>query len=510
MASEVGVLDIDPATVVKKGRLAARAHVPGRHRAGPHHRRRGDQGRARRRASLPASGSTTGSSRSTTLPDRPHMRVPARRRRPPPADLRLHHRGAEAAHRAHGQHRRRGASGRWAPTRRSPCCRPGRGCCSTTSPSCSPRSRTRRSTRSARSWSRSLGGTIGPEQQPARAERRRRAGRSSCRSRSSTTTSWPSCSTSTSGRRACRGFQRRRAARPVPGGRRRRGAARRARRHPAPGQRGHRRRRQHPHPVRPPLDARAGADPVAAAHVGGAPPPHPGEDAARGSGLVVEAGDAREVHHMALLHRVRRRRHQPVPGVRDDRGHDRPRPADRRRARRGGAPLHQGRRQGRAEGDVEDGHLHRGVLHRRPGLRGHRPRPGAGRRVLHRHHVQARRHRPRRDRRRGRAPATGMAYPDRPSERAHRELEVGGEYQWRREGEYHLFNPDTVFKLQHATRAKRYDIFKEYTRAGRRAGRAPGHAARPVRARDRRRARRCRSTRSSRSARSSSGSRPAR
>jgi glutamate synthase (NADPH/NADH) large chain len=55
------------------------------------------------------------------------------------------------------------------------------------------------------------------------------------------------------------------------------------------------------------------------------------------------------------------------------------------------------------------------------------------------------------------------AYPDRPEQRAHRELEVGGEYQWRREGEYHLFNPDTVFKLQHATRSGRYDVFKEYT-----------------------------------------------
>ena len=55
------------------------------------------------------------------------------------------------------------------------------------------------------------------------------------------------------------------------------------------------------------------------------------------------------------------------------------------------------------------------------------------------------------------------AYLERPTERAHRELEVGGEYQWRREGELHLFNPKTVFKLQHATRSKRYDIFKEYT-----------------------------------------------
>ena len=38
-----------------------------------------------------------------------------------------------------------------------------------------------------------------------------------------------------------------------------------------------------------------------------------------------------------------------------------------------------------------------------------------------------------------------------------------GEYQWRREGELHLFNPRTVQKLQHATREGRYDIFKEYT-----------------------------------------------
>ena len=45
----------------------------------------------------------------------------------------------------------------------------------------------------------------------------------------------------------------------------------------------------------------------------------------------------------------------------------------------------------------------------------------------------------------------------------HRTLEVGGEYRWRREGPPHLFDPDTVFRLQHATRQKRYDIFKQYT-----------------------------------------------
>jgi glutamate synthase (ferredoxin) len=43
------------------------------------------------------------------------------------------------------------------------------------------------------------------------------------------------------------------------------------------------------------------------------------------------------------------------------------------------------------------------------------------------------------------------------------ELDPGGEYQWRRDGEYHLFNPETVFKLQHATRSGQYAIFKEYT-----------------------------------------------
>ncbi len=43
------------------------------------------------------------------------------------------------------------------------------------------------------------------------------------------------------------------------------------------------------------------------------------------------------------------------------------------------------------------------------------------------------------------------------------DLDPGGEYQWRRDGEYHLFNPDTVFKLQHATRSGQYKVYKEYT-----------------------------------------------
>ncbi len=64
---------------------------------------------------------------------------------------------------------------------------------------------------------------------------------------------------------------------------------------------------------------------------------------------------------------------------------------------------------------------------------------------------QARRHRARDDRRGGReAPRRGV--PPRRHRAAHRELSIGGEYQWRREGEPHLFDPETVFRLQHATR----------------------------------------------------------
>jgi glutamate synthase (NADPH/NADH) large chain len=56
------------------------------------------------------------------------------------------------------------------------------------------------------------------------------------------------------------------------------------------------------------------------------------------------------------------------------------------------------------------------------------------------------------------------AYPVERAVNVHQALDVGGEYQWRREGPPHLFNPETVFKLQHATRQKRFDIFREYTR----------------------------------------------
>ena len=57
------------------------------------------------------------------------------------------------------------------------------------------------------------------------------------------------------------------------------------------------------------------------------------------------------------------------------------------------------------------------------------------------------------------------AYPIEGAPKVHLPLEVGGEMKWRRDGPPHLFNPETIFKLQHSTKQKRYDIFKEYTKA---------------------------------------------
>jgi len=53
------------------------------------------------------------------------------------------------------------------------------------------------------------------------------------------------------------------------------------------------------------------------------------------------------------------------------------------------------------------------------------------------------------------------AFPDRSVNG--RTLDAGGHYQYRREGEFHLFNPETVHKLQLACRTGSYKVFKEYS-----------------------------------------------
>ena len=56
-----------------------------------------------------------------------------------------------------------------------------------------------------------------------------------------------------------------------------------------------------------------------------------------------------------------------------------------------------------------------------------------------------------------------LAFVSNTAVREHRGLEIGGQYQWRREGEIHLFNPETVYLLQHATKTKQVSVFRRYT-----------------------------------------------
>src|SRR5262249_34118029 len=58
-------------------------------------------------------------------------------------------------------------------------------------------------------------------------------------------------------------------------------------------------------------------------------------------------------------------------------------------------------------------------------------------------------------------PRHDSAFPERPLN-GHT-LEAGGHYQYRKDGEYHLFNPVTVHKLQYACRSGNYQVFKEYS-----------------------------------------------
>ncbi len=66
------------------------------------------------------------------------------------------------------------------------------------------------------------------------------------------------------------------------------------------------------------------------------------------------------------------------------------------------------------------------------------------------------------------------AFPENPTEQVYRRLDVGGEYQYRREGELHVFTPETVFLLQHATRTGQAEVFQKYSDEVDRLSRAGG------------------------------------
>jgi len=65
---------------------------------------------------------------------------------------------------------------------------------------------------------------------------------------------------------------------------------------------------------------------------------------------------------------------------------------------------------------------------------------------------------------RGVSARLAAAYPARPGGQGPLRLESGGEYAWRRDGVPHLFSPEAVFRLQHATRSGQQAIFRQYSK----------------------------------------------
>ena len=187
------------------------------------------------------------------------------------------------------------------------------------------------------------------------------------------------------------------------------------------------------------VNQRLRADPGAAGDRRPAPLPDPrGPAHPRQPG----AGDRRGARGAPLLaaDRLRLQRDQSLPRLRDDRRHD-PRGAaagidhqDRLQE------LRQGGHQGRDQGHVQDGHLGHPELPRRPGLRGARPAPGRDRPLLHLDRLARGRHRPGRHRPGGAGAPPRAPFPSAPVN-GH-VLPAGGQYQWRNDGEYHLFNPE--------------------------------------------------------------------
>ena len=204
----------------------------------------------------------------------------------------------------------------------------------------------------------------------------------------------------------------------------------------------------------------AGRDTQPAGHGERPPPPgagrHKDGDHARG-------GDRRGAGGPPLRPpgRLRRHRREPLPRLRDHRRPRRLTPAGRRRPGRGGEELRQGRRQGFAQGDLQDGHLHALLVLGGPDLRGRGLEPGARRQVLYGHRLAGGR---RRDGRLAREAIERHRTAFAAVEDNAGELEVGGEYQLRAQGQYHQWNQTSIPPLQRAVKTGSFETFQEFTR----------------------------------------------
>ena len=202
------------------------------------------------------------------------------------------------------------------------------------------------------------------------------------------------------------------------------------------------------------------------------------------AGIILESGEPREVHHFATLIGYGASAINPYLMLETldelviNRAHRRGR--QRRRAREvpverrgGGAERRQSDRQRPAEDDLQDGHLDDPVLSRRADLRGGGPRAGADRHATSPAPPRASAGSAWRCSRPRRSSATRA-----PTRSAHDELlPVGGVYAWRRDGEHHMWNPETIALVQHAVRAANGDVGRRHAaataRPTRRCARAP-------------------------------------
>ena len=169
------------------------------------------------------------------------------------------------------------------------------------------------------------------------------------------------------------------------------------------------------------------------------------------TGLVVETGSAREVHHFALLAGYGAEAVHPYLALETLADAARRRcPASstpRRRSSNYIKAIGKGLTKVMSKMGISTYMSYCGAqIFEAVGLR-----EVAGRQVLHRHREPRRGHRPVRGRRGG---ACACTAPRSATTRCSRDmLDAGGEYAWRVRGEEHMWTPDAIAKLQHATRA---------------------------------------------------------
>ena len=187
-------------------------------------------------------------------------------------------------------------------------------------------------------------------------------------------------------------------------------------------------------------------------------------------GLLLESGEPREAHHFCLLIGYGASAINPYLAFEtiDDQVRLGAIPGPYEEAE---APLPQGRDQGRDQGDQPDGHLDGPQLPRRPGVRGDRAQPRLRRRVLHVDADPDRRHRHRGREQGGQGPP-GPRLPAAAARSSTRSCPPGGQYQYRADGENHLFNPLTIHTLQRAVRTGDYGGVQGLQLARRRPERA--------------------------------------